>query len=41
MTIAWVPVADLVEGVRQGRITDGPPRRRCSATGCSCARHAG
>jgi 8-oxo-dGDP phosphatase len=24
MTIAWVPVADLIEGVREGRITDGP-----------------
>ena len=24
MTTAWVPVADLVEGVRDGRITDGP-----------------
>ena len=24
MTIAWVPVDDLVEGVRQGRITDAP-----------------
>jgi 8-oxo-dGDP phosphatase len=24
MTLAWVPVDDLVEGVRDGRITDGP-----------------
>lgn len=24
MTTAWVPVADLLEGVRDGRITDGP-----------------
>lgn len=24
MTTAWVPVADLIEGVREGRITDGP-----------------
>ncbi len=24
MTMEWVPVADLVEGVRQGRVSDGP-----------------
>jgi 8-oxo-dGDP phosphatase len=24
MTLEWVPVDDLVEGVREGRITDGP-----------------
>jgi 8-oxo-dGDP phosphatase len=24
MTVEWVPVDDLVEGVRDGRITDGP-----------------
>jgi 8-oxo-dGTP pyrophosphatase MutT (NUDIX family) len=24
MTTAWVPVAELIEGVREGRITDGP-----------------
>ena len=24
MTLAWVPVDDLVAGVREGRITDGP-----------------
>jgi len=24
MTLEWVPVADLVDGVREGRITDGP-----------------
>jgi 8-oxo-dGDP phosphatase len=24
MTVSWVPVADLVEGVREGGITDGP-----------------
>jgi ADP-ribose pyrophosphatase len=24
MTLDWVPVAELVEGVREGRVTDGP-----------------
>jgi len=24
MTLDWVPVADLLDGVRQGRVTDGP-----------------
>ena len=24
MTVSWVPVADLLDGVRAGRITDGP-----------------
>jgi 8-oxo-dGTP pyrophosphatase MutT (NUDIX family) len=24
MTVSWVPVDDLVEGIRAGRITDGP-----------------
>ncbi|HYO38573.1 MAG TPA: NUDIX hydrolase [Nocardioidaceae bacterium] len=24
MTLEWVPVADLLEGVREGRVTDGP-----------------
>jgi hypothetical protein len=24
MTLSWVPVGDLVDGVRDGRVTDGP-----------------
>jgi hypothetical protein len=24
MTLEWVPVDDLVAGVREGRVTDGP-----------------
>ena len=24
MTTAWVPVDELLEGVRDGRVTDGP-----------------
>ena len=24
MTLSWVPVAELLDGVRDGRVTDGP-----------------
>jgi hypothetical protein len=24
MTVSWVPVDELVDGIREGRITDGP-----------------
>ncbi len=41
MTTAWVPVADLIEGVREGRITDGPTAQALLGYRLFIAPHAG